>query len=71
MSRFRINTILDLCLPQDQASMLGALAALRVLVRKYEFKTDEKRAALEDIVQATFPQLLVIFKVPLHACTAR
>ena len=42
--------------------MLGALSALRVLTRKYEFKSDEKRATLEQVVDATFPQLLAIFQ---------
>ena len=47
--------------------MQGALKALRVLTRKYEFKSDEKRAVLEEIVNATLPQLLAIFKA---SCTA-
>ena len=45
------------------ARMHGALYALRILARKYEFRDEEDRAPLEAIVNTTFPLLLPIFKV--------
>ncbi|XP_020106837.1 importin beta-like SAD2 isoform X2 [Ananas comosus] len=45
---------------QDQ-QVFGALYVLRVLARKYEFKSDEERTPLYLIVEETFPSLLGIF----------
>ncbi|AEC08570.1 unnamed protein product [Arabidopsis thaliana] len=39
----------------------GALFVLRILSRKYEFKSDEERTPVSRIVEETFPQLLTIF----------
>ncbi|XP_010469688.1 PREDICTED: importin beta-like SAD2 [Camelina sativa] len=39
----------------------GALFVLRILSRKYEFKSDEDRTPVARIVEETFPQLLTIF----------
>ncbi|KAL8157667.1 hypothetical protein AgCh_002392 [Apium graveolens] len=39
----------------------GALFVLRILSRKYEFKSDEERIPVHHIVQETFPSLMVIF----------
>nr|XP_017226651.1 PREDICTED: importin beta-like SAD2 isoform X2 [Daucus carota subsp. sativus] len=39
----------------------GALFVLRILSRKYEFKSDEERAPVHYIVQETFPNMLIIF----------
>ncbi|CAH2059895.1 unnamed protein product [Thlaspi arvense] len=39
----------------------GALFVLRILSRKYEFKSDEERAPVSRIVEETFPLLLTIF----------
>ncbi|XP_010542760.1 PREDICTED: importin beta-like SAD2 isoform X1 [Tarenaya hassleriana] len=39
----------------------GALFVLRILSRKYEFKSDEERTPVYHIVEETFPQLLTIF----------
>ncbi|RID62109.1 hypothetical protein BRARA_E01202 [Brassica rapa] len=39
----------------------GALFVLRILSRKYEFKSDEERTPVSRIVEETFPLLLTIF----------
>ncbi|XP_047315810.1 importin beta-like SAD2 [Impatiens glandulifera] len=47
---------------QDQAQQIyGALFVLRILSRKYEFKSDEDRVPVYQIVEETFPHLLNIF----------
>eukprot|EP00884_Botryococcus_braunii_P004058 jgi/Botrbrau1/13653/Bobra.0292s0003.1 len=43
----------------------GGLAAMRVLARKYEFRDEDERPALNQIVNATFPPLLHIFQMLL------
>ncbi|WCJ41499.1 Importin beta-like SAD2 [Euphorbia peplus] len=45
---------------QDQ-QVYGALFVLRVLSRKYEFKSDDERTPVYHIVDETFPHLLSIF----------
>ncbi|KAI4334803.1 hypothetical protein L6164_013512 [Bauhinia variegata] len=45
---------------QDQ-QVYGALFVLRILSRKYEFKSDEERTPVYRIVEETFPYLLNIF----------
>lgn len=45
---------------QDQ-QVYGALFVLRILSRKYEFKSDEERTPVYRIVDETFPHLLNIF----------
>ncbi|XP_020693789.1 importin beta-like SAD2 [Dendrobium catenatum] len=45
---------------QDQ-HVFGALYVLRILSRKYEFKSDEERLPVYHIVGETFPHLLNIF----------
>ncbi|KAJ4755971.1 Importin beta-like SAD2 [Rhynchospora pubera] len=45
---------------QDQ-QIFGALFVLRILTRKYEFKSDEERVPLHMVVEETFPRLLNIF----------
>ncbi|KAL3507176.1 hypothetical protein ACH5RR_032558 [Cinchona calisaya] len=45
---------------QDQ-QVFGALFVLRILARKYEFKSDEERTPIYHIVDETFPPLLNIF----------
>ncbi|BDA47636.1 Importin-7 [Coccomyxa sp. Obi] len=47
---------------QEQQRLYGALFALRILTRKYEFKDEEERAPLGTLVDATFPLLLRIFQ---------
>ena len=49
---------------QDHGRLYGALYALRILARKYEFKDEEDRAPLTGIVNSTFPALLQLFQVP-------
>ncbi|CAO2045785.1 unnamed protein product [Urochloa humidicola] len=44
-----------------QNQIFGALYVLRVLARKYEFKSEEDRIPLYHIVEETFPRLLSIF----------
>ncbi|XP_054821841.1 importin beta-like SAD2 [Prosopis cineraria] len=45
---------------QDQ-QVYGALFVLRILSRKYEFKSDNERMPVHRIVEETFPHLLNIF----------
>ncbi|KAK9932780.1 hypothetical protein M0R45_020003 [Rubus argutus] len=45
---------------QDQ-QVYGALFVLRILSRKYEFKSDDERTPVYHIVEETFPHLLNIF----------
>ncbi|CAA3022080.1 importin beta-like SAD2 [Olea europaea subsp. europaea] len=45
---------------QDQ-QVYGSLFVLRILSRKYEFKSDEERTPVHHIVEETFPHLLNIF----------
>ncbi|XP_021898336.1 importin beta-like SAD2 [Carica papaya] len=45
---------------QDQ-QVYGALFVLRILSRKYEFKSDDERTPVYRIVEETFPHLLNIF----------
>ncbi|KAK7273145.1 hypothetical protein RIF29_14191 [Crotalaria pallida] len=45
---------------QDQ-QVYGALFVLRILSRKYEFKSDEERTPVYRIVEETFPNVLSIF----------
>ncbi|XP_057779472.1 importin beta-like SAD2 [Salvia miltiorrhiza] len=45
---------------QDQ-QVYGALFVLRILSRKYEFKSDDERLPVNHIVEETFPNLLNIF----------
>lgn len=49
--------------PQEQARMRGALFALRILARKYEFKDEEERGPLAPIVAGFLPPLLQILQV--------
>ncbi|CAL9113869.1 unnamed protein product [Musa textilis] len=51
-------------LMQDQ--VLGALFVLRVLARKYEFKSEEERIPIYLIVEETFPLLLDVFNKLVH-----
>jgi hypothetical protein len=44
------------------ARMHGALYALRILARKYEFRDEEDRAPLKAIIAATFPVLLALLQ---------
>ena len=48
---------------QDHGRLYGALFALRILARKYEFKDEEDRAPLTGIVNGAFPVLLQLFQV--------
>ena len=43
--------------------MRGALYALRILARKYEFKDEEERGPLAPIVAGFLPPLLLILQV--------
>lgn len=45
---------------QDQ-QVFGALYVLRILARKYEFKSEEERIPVNQVVEETFPHLLIIF----------
>ncbi|KAK9839718.1 hypothetical protein WJX81_008385 [Elliptochloris bilobata] len=47
---------------QEQARMRGALYALRILARKYEFKDEEERGPLAPIVAGFLPPLLQILQ---------
>jgi len=50
---------------QDHGRLYGAVFALRILARKYEFKDEEDRGPLTGIVNSTFPVLLQLFQVGL------
>ncbi|KXZ43736.1 hypothetical protein GPECTOR_81g184 [Gonium pectorale] len=52
---------------QDQVRVHGALLALRLLARKYEFRDEEERAPLDGIIASAFPLLLHIFQQLLAA----
>lgn len=53
----------DACMTmQDHGRLYGALFALRILARKYEFKDEEDRAPLTGIVNGAFPVLLQLFQ---------
>lgn len=55
-------TLLDWVKHNLQAQQVyGALFVLRILSRKYEFKSDEERTPVSRIVEETFPHLLNIF----------
>ncbi|KAK9159720.1 hypothetical protein Syun_006061 [Stephania yunnanensis] len=51
---------------QDEQQIYGALFVLRILSRKYEFKSDEERTPVYLIVEETFPHLLNIFNRLIH-----
>ncbi|XP_062108053.1 importin beta-like SAD2 isoform X1 [Humulus lupulus] len=46
---------------QDDSQVYASLFVLRILSRKYEFKSDEERVPVHHIVEETFPSLLNIF----------
>ncbi|POO04191.1 Coatomer beta subunit [Trema orientale] len=48
-------------LQHDDSQVYSALFVLRILSRKYEFKSDEDRVPVHHIVEETFPSLLNIF----------
>lgn len=48
---------------QETDRILGALVALRILSRKYEFRHDEERVPMKTVADATFPRILQIFQV--------
>ncbi|KAJ4814853.1 Importin beta-like SAD2 [Rhynchospora pubera] len=48
-------------LEAQNQQIFGALFVLRILTRKYEFKSDEERVPLHMVVEETFPRLLNIF----------
>lgn len=61
---------------QEHQRLRGALYALRLITRKYEFRDAEDRVPLDTVVKTTFPSLLQVFQVSdpaitlgLHACT--
>ncbi|OEL15220.1 Importin beta-like SAD2 [Dichanthelium oligosanthes] len=46
---------------ESQDQIFGALYVLRILSRKYEFKSEEERIPLYQVVEESFPRLLNIF----------
>lgn len=48
--------------------LYGALYALRILTTKYEFKDEEERQPIQEIVHVTFPHLLNIIQVRYTRC---
>ncbi|CAN6275464.1 unnamed protein product [Urochloa humidicola] len=46
---------------ESQDQIFGALYVLRILTRKYEFKSEEDRIPLYQVVEESFPRLLNIF----------
>jgi len=53
----------------EPARLQGALHALRVLVKNFEFRRDEMRAPLLEIVNQTFPLLSALLQAALQAPT--
>ncbi|KAK3262901.1 hypothetical protein CYMTET_28267 [Cymbomonas tetramitiformis] len=47
---------------QDLPRLYGALYALRMLSNKYEFKDEDERVHIQEVVNTTFPTLLQIFQ---------
>jgi len=47
---------------QDPKLMHGALSALRCITRKYEFKDEDERQELQQVVALTFPKLLALLQ---------
>ena len=59
-------SILDQAYAQEQARIYGGLFALRILMRKYEFRQDdEDQTSRTAVISSTFPLLLHIFQVCL------
>jgi len=56
---------LDPSVPPDEIH--GALIALRVLTKNYEYKSSEKRKAINDILAVTFPRLVPLMEATLAA----
>lgn len=50
---------------QEQPRMHGALYALRILARKYEFKDEMERAPMNTVIENSFPTMLHIFQAIL------
>lgn len=55
------NTIYSNLISQEQSRTHGALYALRILTRKYEFRDEDDRPHLNAILNTTLPVLLQIF----------
>lgn len=53
---------------QEEARVGGALTALRVLTRKYEFRDSEERGPLGPLLATALPALLTIFQVGGRSC---
>jgi hypothetical protein len=51
------------CCAQDHGQLYGGMLMLRLLTRKYEFKDEDEREPLAQIVSVAFPPLLAIFQV--------
>ena len=54
---------------QDPQSLHGGLVALRILTRKYEFRTEDDKGPLLEIVDASFTLVLQLFQVSNSAWT--
>lgn len=52
----------ELYVMQEHQRLHGALYALRLMTRKYEFRDAEERIPLDSIVKTTFPTLLQVFQ---------
>ncbi|MEW5303971.1 MAG: hypothetical protein WDW36_006614 [Sanguina aurantia] len=52
---------------QEHRRMSGALLALRIVARKYEYKDEDERGELAPVLVLTFPVLLHVFKQLLAA----
>eukprot|EP00873_Tetraselmis_striata_P029005 jgi/Tetstr1/449269/TSEL_036472.t1 len=50
---------------QEQPRMHGALYAMRILARKYEFKDEVERAPIVPVIENSFPTMLHIFQAIL------
>lgn len=55
---------------QEHQRLHGALYALRLMTRKYEFRDADDRIPLDAIVKTTFPTLLQVFQVSVYLFAA-
>lgn len=54
---------------QEQGRIYGCLLGLRLLSRRYEFRSQDEAEAVEEIAQAAVPLLLQVVQVLLcHIC---
>ncbi|CAD7704977.1 unnamed protein product [Ostreobium quekettii] len=56
------DAIMENLFAQDENKVFGAMQALRAIARKYEFKKQEERGVLDEVLAATLPKLLEVMR---------